>query len=247
MNDFFNDNGYFICRNVITKKEALRQLNHFHNLRNKHSDIEPDEISSHLLQRDAEWYSLISNPALVNIAESLLGQGIAHFYSRYFAKKPNVGREVPWHQDGAYYPLDPIKLCTLWVSLTESTLDNGCLKVIPGTHKFDLHKIQETDNKNSILKRVMDTTGLDTSEVVNIITSPGDVVIIHPNLMHSSEINTSTDWRIGLAIRYIPTSVKITWESLYGVPWDCAFHLKGECLNSKSNNYLNAPEGVVSE
>lgn len=245
MDKFFEDNGYRVYKKVIDPAIAIRHLKHFHTLTAKHQDIQPDEISSHLLQRDAEWYSIISSPELVNIAEELLGNNIAHFYSRYFAKKPRTGREVPWHQDGAYYPLDPIRLCTLWLSLTDSRPDNGCLKVIPGTHKFDLHSLKEAKDGHSILKRVMDITGIDTTGVVHIETQPGDVVVIHPNLLHSSEINQSDRWRIGLAIRYIPTDVKITWESLYGVPWDCAFHLRGNALNEKTNNYLSAPEGAI--
>ncbi|KTR97197.1 phytanoyl-CoA dioxygenase family protein [Pantoea dispersa] len=246
MDDFFEQNGYCIYRRVLDPDIALKHVQHFHTLTDMHPDIEPDEISSHLLQHDTEWYKIISSPELVNIANELLGDNIAHFYSRYFAKKPDTGREVPWHQDGAYYPLDPIRLCTLWLSLTDSTPENGCLKVIPGTHKYDLHALKEAKDERSILKRVMDITGIDTTGVVHIKTQPGDVVVIHPNLLHSSDINRSDKWRIGLAIRYIPTDVKITWESLYGEPWDCAFHLRGEALNRETNNYLNAPEGVIS-
>ena len=146
----YNEHGYVVLKNVLDNQFVKDQAEHFHRLREIHTDIEPDEISSHLLQNDRVWYSLISHPSLLNIAALFIGKDIAHFYSRYFAKRPGTGREVPWHQDGAYYPLEPVRLCTLWLSLTHSTPESGCLKVIPGTHNSQLYAISEATDKGSI-------------------------------------------------------------------------------------------------
>ncbi|MCW7763112.1 phytanoyl-CoA dioxygenase family protein, partial [Photorhabdus luminescens] len=242
MNDFYRKNGYLVFKSVIDKKEATSQLKHFFHLKETFSNIPPDEISSHLLQNDPQWYELISSSSMLDVAEMFIGKDIAHFYSRYFAKSPHIGRAVPWHQDGAYYPLDPIRLCTLWVSLTHSTPNNGCLRIIPGSQHSKLREIKKSDDPKSILKRVMDSDNIGEEKAVDIITEPGDVVIIDPKVIHSSNINKSSEWRIGLAVRYIPTDVKITWQSLYGSPWDCAFMLRGMTKNNEFNNYLPAPQ-----
>lgn len=241
MKDFFEKNGYLILKGVISPERATAHAKHLHVLREKFGDMPADEINSHLLQDDSDWYEMISDPALLDIAQFFLGKDIAHFYSRYFAKKPCSGREVPWHQDGAYYTLEPIKLCTLWLSLTKSTPENGGLRVLPGSHKFQLHNIKPTDDESSILKRLMNTANIDLSGATDLITEPGDVVMIHPHLLHSSGKNFSHEWRIGLAIRYIPTSVRITWEELYNEPWDCAYLLRGKGYNADINRYMPVP------
>lgn len=247
MYQFFEDNGYLILKGVISPERAAAHAEHLHVLREQFDDMPADEINSHLLQEDKEWYDIISDPALVDIAQHFLGENIAHFYSRYFAKKPRSGREVPWHQDGAYYTLNPIKLCTLWLSLTKSTPENGGLRVLPGSHKFQLHDIKPTDDESSILKRLMSTENIDFSGAVDLVTEPGDVVLIHPHILHSSSVNSSHDWRIGLAVRYIPTSVRITWEELYGEPWDCAYLLRGKGDNADINRYMPVPGSQTIE
>ena len=52
-----------------------------------------------------------------------------------FAKPAGTGRKVPWHQDGEYWPLKPLSTCTVWIAIDDSHQDNGCLNVIPGSHK----------------------------------------------------------------------------------------------------------------
>lgn len=245
MNEFYENNGYLIVKRVIDPARASAHAAYLHVLRDRFDNIPADEINSHLLQNDKEWYDIISDPALVDIAQNFLGENIAHFYSRYFAKHPHSGREVPWHQDGAYYTLDPVRLCTLWVSLTHSTPQNGGLRVLPGSHKLHLRDIRPTDDESSILKRLMDKDSIDFSGAVDLVTEPGDVVLIHPHLLHSSSVNISDEWRIGLAVRYIPTSVRITWEELYGEPWDCAYLLRGRADNAEINRYMPAPDGKL--
>ncbi len=241
MTDNFKKDGFLVLENVLNGDLVDKFYDHFKDLVVEYKSINPDEISSHLLQKDPIWFSLISNDKLLNIATKLIGPNIAHFYSRYFAKEPFIGREVPWHQDAAYYPLEPLEFCTLWVALTDSNIHNGCLRVIPGSHKENLREIRASDNPGVILKRTMDSSDLDEDKSTNLEVKKGSIIILDPKLIHASYPNTSPEWRVGIAIRYIPTHVSIMWEKLYGVSWDCAFLLRGEATNAYINNYLPHP------
>ncbi len=66
---------------------------------------------------------------------------------------------------------------------------------------------------------------VDEDDAVDMVLSPGDVEVHHPRIVHGSKANTSDNRRCGLAIRYIPTSTRITDPQQ---PWPSAFHLRGE-------------------
>ncbi|MBA2296283.1 MAG: phytanoyl-CoA dioxygenase family protein, partial [Actinobacteria bacterium] len=129
--------------------------------------------------------------------------------THYLCKPPRTGRPVLWHQDGAFWPLEPMEVTTLWLAITDSDPENGCLRVIPGTHTEELAGMQERDDVDSVLRRETDYQ-VDESQAVDLELRAGDVSVHHPNILHSSEANTSDRWRRALTIRYIPTSTRIT-------------------------------------
>lgn len=236
----YQRDGYVIARGIFDQHLMSRARAHLLNLATRFPELRPDEISSHVLQNDVFWYALISHPDIVDLAAAFIGPGVAHFYSRYFAKQPFDGREVPWHQDAVYYPLDPVEFCTIWIALDDADASNGCLRVIPGSHAGDLQPIEPTANTESILKRLMDQSLANEGDARELVVQAGDCIVIHPRIIHGSRANTSARWRRGLAVRYIPTNVRILWEELYGEPWDCAFLLRGQA-HHPGNNYLPAP------
>ena len=61
--------------------------------------------------------------------QALAGPDIALFASHYISEP---GQPVLWHQDGAYWPLEPMNVVTLWLAVDHSVPENGCLRVIPG-------------------------------------------------------------------------------------------------------------------
>ena len=63
------------------------------------------------------------------------------------------GMEVPWHQDGQYWPIRPLATCTAWIALDDSTPENGCLKIIPGSHKSRRLFAHETDDSDRVVLR----------------------------------------------------------------------------------------------
>ena len=99
---------------------------------------------------------LISDSRLLDVAETFIGPNIALFASHYISKPPTDGRPVLWHQDGSYWPLAPMEVTTLWLAVDDSTPANGCMRVIPGTHRMELHEMQRSNDIPNVLSSHMD-------------------------------------------------------------------------------------------
>ena len=166
----------------------------------------------------------MSDERLIDLASVFVGPDVALFASHYISKPPFSGQPVLWHQDGAYWPLEPMQVVTLWLSVDESTPENGCMRVIPGSHRGKLYGVRKNTEVQSVLGSESDVE-VDESDAVDLILSPGDVEVHHPGIMHGSNANTSPRRRCGLTIRYIPTSTRIVSDES---PYPSAFHLRGK-------------------
>jgi hypothetical protein len=137
--------------------------------------------------------------------------GVALFSSHYFCKQPRPDApKVLMHQDGAYWPLVPMEVLTIWLAVDRSTRANGCLKVVPGTHKGELRELRkDTGDEGGVLGS--HTHGEDEFESVEYLElEPGDFSIHHPMLVHGSDGNTSSERRCGLTIRLMAPSTVCT-------------------------------------
>ena len=228
--------GYVIVRNVLDPALIADAQGHVHWLLKRHPDLKPDELHSNLVRDDPFWLRLVGDNRLLDVAEQFIGPNIALFASHYICKPPKTGRPVLWHQDGSYWPLEPMEVTTMWLAVSESNQANGCMRVIPRTQHMDLQEMNERKDVDSTLGSSMDAGLVDESKAVDLELNPGDLSMHHPNIIHGSEANTSDQWRMGLTIRYIPTSTRITEQ-----PWDSSFLLRGEAVRGV-NEYLQQPE-----
>lgn len=153
---------------------------------------------------------LARNPHILDAVEDVIGPDILLFGASIFAKNGRDPRYVSWHQDSAYFGLDPHEEITAWVGFTESTIEKGCLKVMPRTHLGpDLHHI-ETHASDNMLAKGQSIEGLDERAAVHIELAAGEFSLHHERTAHASEPNRSADRRIGFAFFYIPTHVRST-------------------------------------
>jgi phytanoyl-CoA hydroxylase len=231
----FDDDGYVIVRQVLDAHVVAAANDHVDWLLERQPDLRPDQLGHRLARDDPFWYRLVSHPRLLDLAEVFLGPDLAVFATHYICKEPRTGRRVLWHQDGAFWPLDPVEAVTLWVALTDSTHDNGCLKVVPGSHQT--HLLDMVDATQDAVLPAEIPVEVDEAEAVALVLEPGDVSVHHPHIIHGSDTNGSARWRRGLTIRYIPTSVRITDPDAAS-----PFLVRGSALPAV-NNYLPAPAG----
>jgi ectoine hydroxylase-related dioxygenase (phytanoyl-CoA dioxygenase family) len=205
----FDDNGFVILRNVLDGDLVSEARQHVEWLLERHPETRPENLDTGLMTNDPFWVRLVSDPRLLDIAEQFIGPDIALFASHYVAKPPFDGQPVLWHQDGSYWPLEPMNVVSLWLAVDASTPDNGCMRVVPGSHQLGLQQVVERSDVENVLGSAMDDEHVDEQSAVDLILQAGDVSIHHPNIIHGSNANTSANWRRGLTIRYIPTSTRV--------------------------------------
>src|SRR3982751_332561 len=122
---------------VETMREALDEL-----IRNN-PGVRPEKlVSAHIEGDNGEgvrgsrhFLDLAMDPEIVELVSGAIGEDVILWGCHVFCKPPAEGYETPWHQDGHYWPIRPLATCTVWVALEESTLENGCLRVIPRSHR----------------------------------------------------------------------------------------------------------------
>ncbi len=156
---------------------------------------------------DDEFMAVCEDKAILDIVEQLIGPDIVLWGCQAFCKPPGDGMEVPWHQDGNYWPIRPLATCTLWIAIDDSLIENGCLRVIPGSHRsrsLTPHFKEERDDV-VLNQRVVDGE-FDESTAVDVELEAGQMSFHDVFLIHGSNANRSTRRRAGLAIRYMPAT-----------------------------------------
>jgi non-heme Fe2+,alpha-ketoglutarate-dependent halogenase len=184
---------------VTQKKEELKALaprEHYRILSETHTSL--------------PWvYAIASNSMVLDVVEELIGPNILIWSSRWFSKMPGDKTYVSWHQDATYWGLSPLKIATAWIALSDSTPENGCMRVIPETHKMALLPQIETYAPDNALTRGQEiAVDVDENRAVDIVLSPGQMSLHHVLIVHGSRANTSDKPRIGIAIRYVAPEVK---------------------------------------
>ncbi|MET9020728.1 phytanoyl-CoA dioxygenase family protein [Actinopolymorpha sp. NPDC004070] len=219
----YDADGYVIFRDVIDA-DLIKEVNaHVDWLQARHPELRPEQLGHVLMQHDPFWVRLIGDDRLVDIAQMFIGPDVALFASHYICKPPFAGQPVLWHQDGAFWPLEPMKVVTLWLAVDPSTPENGCVRLVPGSHKWDVAGMRDNTDVESVLGKEI-AVDVDEDQAVDMVLQPGDVEVHHPHIVHGSNANTSPRRRCGLTIRYIPTTTRIVSDEL---PWPSAFHLRG--------------------
>jgi ectoine hydroxylase-related dioxygenase (phytanoyl-CoA dioxygenase family) len=150
---------------------------------------------------------LVRHAAILDHVEDLIGPDILCWSSSFFNKEPHSKDYVSWHQDATYWGLSGHDVVTAWLALAPSTIESGCMQVIPGTHRQQVqHK--DTFAEHNLLTRGQEiAVEVDESQAVPILLEPGEMSLHHVLIFHYSAENRSADRRIGFAIRYMPPHI----------------------------------------
>lgn len=231
----YDEQGYVIVPKAIDAELVAEARSHIEWLMAKHPTTRPENLGHTLMANDPFWVRLISDDRLLDIAQEFIGPNIALFASHYISKPARIGMPVLWHQDGSYWPLEPMEVVTLWLAVDDSTPENGCMRVIPRTQHRVLEQLVERTDRPNVLNSGMDEKLVDESQAVDVVLKAGDVSVHHPHIIHGSNANSSDYRRCGLTIRYIPTTTRIKHQ-----PWPSSFLLRGKAVEG-TNQYLRWP------
>lgn len=212
----YEENGYFFPVRVLDDGETKHYLDRYLEFHDTHrARIEktpPNErylvfSELHFVLR---WvHEIITRPTILDAVESLLGPDLLVWNTAWFTKMPGDTTYVSWHQDGMYWKMNPTKIVTAWLALKPSMPSNGCLRVVPGTHKQPALPHRDTYAPDNAFARGQDiAVAVDENHAVDVCLEPGEISLHHVWTVDGSKANTSTVPRIGLAIRYVAAEVK---------------------------------------
>lgn len=201
--DDYSRDGFLVGLDVLTEEEVQFYLNSFlaYEQRLGGRVTGSYRFKAHLL---LPWMSkLIRHPKILEPVKQILGPDVLCWSTDLFPKDPGTGKVCAWHQDATYVGMDPPDALTVWVALTESNLDNGCVKYSKGSHLVGQMEHRQTfDEKSMLLYGQEIPVDVDESTVSPVILKPGQASIHHIMTVHCSDANNSTSHRIGIAIRY---------------------------------------------
>jgi ectoine hydroxylase-related dioxygenase (phytanoyl-CoA dioxygenase family) len=162
---------------------------------------------SRLLEFDLSFLNYARIPEVLDMVGQVIGPDFALWNSSFFAKPAHDGHATPWHQDGEYWPIRPLATCTVWIAVDAATTENGCLRIIPGSHKDRrLRKHHTNKAENLTLNQELEADEYDLDSAVDLVLDEGQVSLHDVYLLHGSEANTSARPRRGMTLRYMPTS-----------------------------------------
>lgn len=177
--------------------------------------LEPYEASYSMdgWEQHNNWlHSIVTNRQLLDFVEEILGPNFFQWGSNMMSKAPGERLFVPWHQDLFDWPLRPSSIATVWLAIDNVDEENGCVRVIPGSHKSGLqqHFYERPGPRNgckSLLPFHLDPDVIIEQDAVSLPLKAGQISVHSPLLFHYSEGNTSQRRRCGIQICYASTDV----------------------------------------
>ena len=213
----YGDEGYLIPSYRLPTAQLERLRRTLDRLIRDNPGVRPEKLVSAHIEGDngegvhgsAEFLELARDPAIVDMVAQLIGEDVILWGCQVFCKPGGDGFETPWHQDGHYWPIRPLANCTVWVALDDSTPENGCLRVIPGSHREKrTHQHLMEDREDLVLSQRTADDAFDPGLARDVVLRAGQMSMHDIYMIHGANANRSPHRRAGVAIRYMPgTSV----------------------------------------
>ena len=204
----YNGNGFYFPIDLLSPEEIAHYRAKLEAFERRNGGPISGALrhKSHLL---FPWLNeLIRHEKILDVVEDVLGPNLLCWSTSFFIKEPGDPGFVSWHQDATYWGLDKPDVTTVWVAFTPADLVNGCMKMIPGSHKRQVSH-RDTFDKHNLLTRGQEiAVRVNEDEAVAIELKPGQASLHHVLMWHGSAPNRSANRRIGFAIRYVPTYVR---------------------------------------
>jgi phytanoyl-CoA dioxygenase PhyH len=204
---------------VLTPEETRRFRQAFEELADRLGGRPVPQALGHTHAYFRWAYDLATHPRVLDAVEDILGPDILLWTVSIFPKYPRDPGYISWHQDGTYWGLDSVRVTTAWIALTDSTVENGCMRVVPGSHRRPILPHRDTYAADNRLSRGQEIeVEVDEKDAVDIVLRAGQMSLHHVNIIHGSNPNPSDGSRIGFAPRLTtPETRQIDGEPLTAV------------------------------
>lgn len=170
--------------------------------------VKPEDRVAKVFNCHAEGLArtIAESDLIVDKVEEILGPDLDCFQSQFIFKNPGVIGQ-PWHQDSYYFRFDRQPQVGVWLALSRATLENGCLWVLPGSHKGPIHD-HVPDRRPAANRAYTEIVSQDDSTREPALMEPGDVLFFHSYLMHMSTDNVANERRAAMVYHYARTGTR---------------------------------------
>ena len=231
----WNESGFILCKELISEEDC-KQINHevseiIHSIikkedefshayggdgkiairemkPNEHAKTIEDEMSKLFrIHSKGIFNDIIKREEVINPLRDILGENIDCFLSQFIFKNPGAWGQ-PWHQDSSYFNFNKSPQVGVWIATSEATLENGCLVILPGSHKEPLHE-HLTDERPGANYGYTEIKDHDFSDEEPLLLKKGDVLFFHSFLMHKSYDNKSSERRTAMVYHFAESDTKV--------------------------------------
>jgi non-heme Fe2+,alpha-ketoglutarate-dependent halogenase len=262
---FFYENSYLGPFRAISEEEAGYLKQHIEERLQVNSPTYGFKTTRDRHLDSPELMRLITHPAVVERVKQLMGEDMFVWRSNVFEKRAG-SPEITWHQgttflmEQAYKPaMEPPDLDTffeiaIWMAIDPATLANGCLQLVPGTHR-EIGTIRLNGKKRFLDAKFEGDYKIDPNQVVSLPCRPGEFIIFSERVIHGSEPNRSSDSRMSYVWRYVAPDVRVYRDekSHLVLTMKKRFPLdrwRGVLVSGRDRfgyNRLTTPEGALAE
>ncbi len=214
--DHYKNKGYVSPINALTSIEAKETRDEIEKIE-KNWPKALEGINRNYVHLISPVFNKVClNKKILDAVESIIGKNILICGTTLFIKNPKEKGFVSFHQDAKYIGLEPHNWVTVWVAITDSNEKNGCMRMLPGSHKENLKHHEQKFDENNLLTRGQTIQNVPLDKTDPLILKAGQISLHHPKIVHGSGLNYSDDRRIGFVIQsYIGTNVDQVLGKMY--------------------------------
>ena len=227
----YQEQGYYLFKEPVFSQPRFDQLVAIFEdlLARRASGQRTDELDRPHFAEPSLFEFLMADEVL-DLVEPLIGPNIGLWSSHFIAKEPHVGRATPWHEDSAYWEgrLDRMdQLVTVWLALDRTDRENGCMRVIPGTHvNGGFSEYAPVDRETNTFDTEIREDLIDEGRAVYFELEPNECSLHDGRIIHGARANTSPRRRAGYTMRYFSLETKFN-EDAPGNEGHRLFHCRG--------------------
>lgn len=225
--DSYRFDGFLFPIPALTQDEVATCLAGLHRLE--------FDLGSPVAEADVKWRShayahspwfndLIRHPRILDAIEDVIGPNILVWTSTFFIKEPHSPTYAAWHQDGAYFGLEPREQVCAWVALTDATREAGCMEQLSSRglpREYHHAALGLANSINRAGQTIVDD--FDRSNPTAMALPAGSFSLHHEFAVHRSAPNNASHRRVGIGLNYMPTHVRVD-----GPVRCCAMLVRGE-------------------
>lgn len=238
----YRQQGFVLPETPLLSESEFNELTGiFESLLDRQQHKRADELNRPHYD-DSRLFKFLASESVLDLVESLIGPNIGLWSSHFICKEPFTGRKTPWHEDSKYWEgrIDRMdKLATIWLAIDPSNKENGCMRVIPGTHLLDDDfEYVSVDNATHTFSTELHRRYINEKDAVYFELEPNHCSIHDGRIFHGALPNTSAFRRCGYTMRYVSLDCRINRDHPDNQTHRL-YHLRGE--NVANNKVIPPP------